>query len=167
MLRGEWEVYETGEPTQSLDKKCHQNVVTDRRCVSCECTESGNAVAKGLVHRLLDVNQLAKSMSKRLSWAKERYEVHLALIPVDLPCTIPREGYKLHVKPGSPRNYRRQYDLSATKQEALNSQVHKWIDFGVVTRCNEGSPYNSPIMIVPKRVDQGTRTGTLYPLTIE
>ena len=77
-----------------------------------------------------------------------------------LPCAIPREGYKLYVKPGSPRIYRRQYDLSVTKQEALDSQVRKWIDSGVVTRCNEGSPYNSPIMTVPKRDDQGTRTGT-------
>ena len=50
--------------------------------------------------------------------------------------------------------------MSPTKQDALDSTVTKWIESGVVIRCREGSPYNSPIMTVPKRDEQGTKTGT-------
>lgn len=77
-----------------------------------------------------------------------------------IPCKLPRGGYKLNVKPNSPFIFRRQYKLAPCKQEALDQTVAKWIESGVVVRCKEGSPYNSPIMTVPKRDELGTKTGT-------
>ena len=113
---------------------------------------------------LCDSKQLAKIVTEdedsSIPVALASYlEENEALDPM-VPCSLPKEGYRLHAKPNSPRIYRRQYDMCVTKQEALDAQVVKWINAGVVVRCKEGSPYNSPIMTVPKRDELGTKTGT-------
>ena len=75
------------------------------------------------------------------------------------PCAMPRNGYKLRLKPDASPVFRRQYNLGPCKQEALNETIEKWIQAGVVVRCAEGSPFNSPMITVPKRDESGQKTG--------
>ena len=84
--------------------------------------------------------------------------INLMLEP-STPCTYPKGGYKLKLKANSKPVFRRQYPLTSAKQDAIDETVGKWIKLGIVKQCSEGSPFNSPLITVPKRDLQGTKTG--------
>lgn len=72
-------------------------------------------------------------------------------------CSLPYAEVPLPTE-GSP-TYRSQYPLSKKQEEILHEEVQDWIDHGTVVSAPADSPWNSPILAVPKRDSAGRQTG--------
>jgi hypothetical protein len=72
-------------------------------------------------------------------------------IPKAAYCTIPGSEIKLPLKKDAPAAYRRQYPINECHIQAVRDQVQKWIGMGIVEKAPANIPYNSPLLIVPKK----------------
>jgi hypothetical protein len=73
-----------------------------------------------------------------------------ASIPKDSFCTHP--SFLVHLNTGSnPPVYRRQYPLPHKVRPFVTEKINEWFAHGVLVKAPYSSPWNSPILGVPKR----------------
>jgi hypothetical protein len=77
-------------------------------------------------------------------------------------CTLPSAELKLTLDPAkaTPKLlYARQYPLSQRAIEAARPVVARWLETGKIVRSPPGCPWNNPLLVVPKKDDNGQLTG--------
>ncbi|OBQ31931.1 MAG: hypothetical protein AN485_22840, partial [Anabaena sp. MDT14b] len=83
-----------------------------------------------------------------------------ASIAPDVPCSHPMAVVRVDIPAGTkpiyiyPRRRIEQY-----KNEAVTAQVTEWLNDGVIERCRVASPWNSALVVVPKKDHNGVVTG--------
>jgi hypothetical protein len=83
-----------------------------------------------------------------------------AEIPPDAPCSHPMAVVRVDIPAGTkpiyvyPRRRIEQY-----KNQAVTEQVTEWVNDGVIERCRVASPWNSALVVVPKKDNDGVVTG--------
>lgn len=75
-------------------------------------------------------------------------------------CTDPRSHVTLSVKPDEHRHiYKSQYPVAASMRESVTDILRRWQQMGRITRAPANCPFNSPLLPVPKKDEQGRMTG--------
>ena len=75
-------------------------------------------------------------------------------------CTDPDSVVTLTVDPNNHSQlYRRQYPVAATLHEAVSNTIARWLQQGRITRAQTNCKFNSPLLPVPKKDDNGRMTG--------
>ena len=75
-------------------------------------------------------------------------------------CTDPDSVVTLTVDPKNHSQlYRRQYPFAATLHEAVSNIIARWLQQGRITRAPTNCRFNSPLLPVPKKDDNGRMTG--------
>ena len=77
-------------------------------------------------------------------------------------CTLPESTLTLKLDPtrGTPAQlYTRQYPLSQRLITAADEVIQRWITAGKIIRAPPGCPYNNPLMVAPKKDENGNWTG--------
>ncbi|CEP11599.1 hypothetical protein [Parasitella parasitica] len=72
-------------------------------------------------------------------------------------CNLPGSTIKLTTKPGCVA-YRAQYPLPEAYREAVAAQIKTWLDEGVICRAKSHVEYNSPLLCVKKKNNDGEYT---------
>ncbi|CEP08777.1 hypothetical protein [Parasitella parasitica] len=72
-------------------------------------------------------------------------------------CNVPGSTIKLTTKPGCVA-YRAQYPLPEAYREAVAAQIKTWLDEGVICRAKSHVEYNSPLLCVKKKNNDGEYT---------
>ena len=83
-----------------------------------------------------------------------------AAIGADAVCSHPMSTVRVDVPPGQKPIYifpRRRVDQHKT--QAVTDQVAAWLADGVIERCRAASPWNSAMVVVPKKDSKGVVTG--------
>ncbi len=73
-----------------------------------------------------------------------------ASIPIGTFCTHPSASVTLDTG-AAPPVFRRQYPIPHKLQEVVDEQVSEWLKNKIITQAPSDSPYNSPLLVVPKK----------------
>jgi hypothetical protein len=77
-------------------------------------------------------------------------------------CNIPESVLRLKLDPvrGTPdKLYTRQYSIAHHLQIEADKVVKRWLDSGKIKPAPAGCPYNNPLMVAPKKDENGKMTG--------
>ena len=73
-------------------------------------------------------------------------------------CTLPYGEIFLDTGDAAPVN-RRQYPIPIKMKKAVKDKIESWLDIGTISKAPIESPWNSPLIAVPKKDDSGNYTG--------
>ena len=75
-------------------------------------------------------------------------------------CNLPETVVHLEIDPALRHKlFRKQYPIPASLMDRVDEVIHRWLRAGKITRAPAGCMYNSPLLVVPKKDDQGQLTG--------
>jgi hypothetical protein len=75
-------------------------------------------------------------------------------------CNLPETVVHLEIDPALQNKlFRKQYPIAASVMPRVDDVIQRWIRNGKVTRAPPGCMYNSPLLVAPKKDDQGQWTG--------
>ena len=80
-------------------------------------------------------------------------------------CSLNCSHVLLPLKANHVPAYRRQYDIPCVYHEAVEVQIHKWIEDNVIENAPPNTPYNSPLLVVRKKNPDGDYTGDIRVVT--
>ena len=78
-------------------------------------------------------------------------------IPVGSFCNHPSAVITLDTGSAVPVN-RRQYPIPFRLQAVVDAQVQSWLDDGIIEKAPLDTPWNSPLLCVPKKDASGAKT---------
>ena len=88
---------------------------------------------------------------------QEAFRINASLVG---PCVLPEAVVELQVKEELKHTvYQSQYPIARSLEERADELIQRWIREGKVAPAPMGCPYNSPIMVAPKKDDEGNWTG--------
>jgi transposase InsO family protein len=76
------------------------------------------------------------------------------------PCKVLPSGVVIALKGDSKPCFTRQYSIPQHKREGIDKVIKNWLNNEVIVRCKTGSQYNTPLLAVPKRNNEGVQVGT-------
>ncbi len=75
-------------------------------------------------------------------------------------CRLPESVVELHVDPTKKdKLHRRQYPMAHTLIPLVREVIQRWFDEGRIVFAPPNCPYNSPLLVVAKKDDEGRLTG--------
>lgn len=93
-------------------------------------------------------------------WPDEWKEAIAANADLDpfTPCNLPGSTIELDTGDAKPV-YRRPYRIPEAHIHKVDARVKEWQDKGLVVPAPVGNPWNSPLVVVPKKDEFGKKTG--------
>jgi transposase InsO family protein len=75
-------------------------------------------------------------------------------------CTDPRSHVTLSVHPDNHKHvYKSQYPVAHSMRESISQILQRWFEMGRIVRAPPNCPFNSPLLPVPKKDENGRMTG--------
>ena len=75
-------------------------------------------------------------------------------------CNLPETVVHLEVNPAMKQTlYRKQYKVAQIHHAGVDEVIQRWLDTGKIDRAPPGCEYNNPLLVVPKKDDNGQLTG--------